>query len=146
MRNTINSKIHLCLVLSLLVVCIMCNACTTKNQNTEDIRPTEFSEQIALTESILVCFQQEKFDEVEKHFSNNMRKQLSKEQLAVLWAQLNSQFGKFSKSRFYSAEKLHVIGDKIVYQCDFGSQQLYFQLVFGKDNRISGLFFKTHPN
>jgi hypothetical protein len=103
-------------------------------------------EQIVLTDSILLYFQQERFDKIVDHFDENMKLGLNKEQLAVVWAQLNAQFGKYAKSEFYSADKISDAADRIVYRCDFGSQKLYFQVVFGKDNRVSGIYFKPQPN
>jgi len=103
-------------------------------------------EQIALADSILSYFQQEQFEKIVEHFDDRMKMGLNKEQLAAVWAQLNVQAGKFTKSEFYNADKVGAAGDRVVYLCHFGSQKLYFQLVFGKDNRISGLFFKPQPN
>lgn len=103
-------------------------------------------EQVALADSILLYFQQEQFDKIVPHFDDKMKLALNKEQLAVVWAQLSTQVGKYTKSEFHGAQKISAIGDRIVYTCYFGSQKLYFQLVFGKDNQVSGLYFKPQPN
>ena len=103
-------------------------------------------EQVALAESILLYFQQEQFEKIVDHFDDKMKMQLNKEQLAAVWAQLNAQAGKYAKSEFYSAAKIGTAGDRVIYLCQFGSQKLYFQLVFGKSNKIAGLFFKPQPN
>jgi len=129
-----------CIILCLSVFYIGC-----ANSGSRD-KATANPEQVALTESILMYFQQEQFEKIVVHFSDNVKKQMNKEQLAVVWAQLNAQAGKFTKSEFYSAEKIGAVGDRVVYQCHFGSQKLYFQLVFGKDNKVTGIFFKPQPN
>jgi hypothetical protein len=119
-----------------------CNSHQTNTTKTEEGN----KEQIALADSILSYFQQEQFDKIEFHFSDKLKAQLNKEQLAVVWAQLNTQAGKYSNSQFYKAEKVNAIGDRITYECYFGTQKLYFQLVLGKDNQIIGLFFMpNHP-
>ncbi|MDR0714218.1 MAG: DUF3887 domain-containing protein [Bacteroidales bacterium] len=64
----------------------------------------------------------------------------------MVWAQLNTQIGRYGKSEFYGVEKIDAVGDKIIYQCHFGSQKLYFKLTFGKDNKIAGIFFNPQPN
>ena len=104
------------------------------------------SKQLALADSILWYFEQEEFDKMVRHFDDKLKIQLSEEQLAVIWAQLNTQFGKYTNSEFYGTQKLDAVGDRVVYQSHFGSQKLYLQLVFGKDNRVIGLFFKTQPS
>jgi hypothetical protein len=109
-------------------------------------KDTANAEQLALADSILLYFQQEQFDKIVPHFDDNVKRQLNKEQLAVVWAQLNTQIGKYEKSEFYGVEKIDAVGDKIVYKSNFGSQQLYFQLILGKDNKIAGIFFKPQPN
>jgi len=126
----------------LLVVCItvFCVNCS-RQANTSKVEDNK--DQIALADSILFYLQQEQFDKIIDHLDVSLIMQLNKEQLAVVWAQLNTQVGKFAGSEFYKIEKIDNIGNKVIYKCDFGSQQLYFQLVLGKENRIMGLFFKT---
>jgi hypothetical protein len=109
-------------------------------------KDTANAEQLVLADSILLYFQQEQFDKIVPHFDDNVKRQLNKEQLAVVWAQLNTQIGRYGKSEFYGVEKIDAVGDKIVYKSNFGSQQLYFQLILGKDNKIAGIFFKPQPN
>jgi hypothetical protein len=101
------------------------------------------SDQVVLADSILIYFQEEQFDKIIPHFDDKVKARLNKELLAVAWAQLNTQYGKYSKSEFYRAEKLNAVGDRIVYVTYFGSQKLYFELVFGKDNKIAGIYFKS---
>lgn len=98
------------------------------------------AEQVALADSILQYFQQEQFDKIVRHFNDKVKQQLNKEQLAVVWAQLNTQVGKYVGSEFYGNEKIDPIGDKVVFKSSFGSQKLYFQLILGKENQVIGLF------
>ena len=130
---------YLCLLFWLSTLCIGCSNTSTSSRDNVAVNP----EQIALADSILSCLQQEQFDKIVDHFDENLKMQLNKEQLAVVWAQLNTQFGKYSRNEFYKAEKIDAVGNKIIYQCYFGNKKLYFQLVLGKENRIIGLFF-TH--
>jgi hypothetical protein len=132
-------KSYLFLTVVMVVFCIGCSA-PSMNRNIESAQ-----EQVVLADSILLYFQLEQFDKIVRHFDDNVKRQLNKEQLAVVWAQLNTQFGKYSKSEFYGAEKLDAVGDKVVYQSYFGSQKLYFQLVLGKDKQVIGLYFKPQP-
>ena len=126
-------------VMCLTVLYASCGSRSASSQNVEG-----FEDQIALADSILLYFQQEQFDKIVVHFDDNMKQHLNKEQLAVVWTQLNTQFGKFAKSEFHSAQKIDAVGDRIVFQCNFGSTRLYFDLIFGKDDKIAGMFFK--PN
>jgi hypothetical protein len=103
-------------------------------------------EQVALADSLLSYFQQEQFDQIVAHFDDKMKLQLSKERLAIVWSQLSMQAGKVTKSEFYKAHKINNVGDRVVYQCHFTYCKLYFQVVFGKENRISGLFFTPQIN
>ena len=130
----------ICIVCCLPILYYGCSNTGAKNK--ADANP----EQIALAESILSYFQQEQFDKIVDHFDAKIRLQMNKEQLAVVWAQLNAQFGKYTKSEFYSAQKMNNVGDRIVYTCYFGSQKLYFQLALGKENKIIGFYFKTQPS
>jgi hypothetical protein len=98
-------------------------------------------DQIALADSILLYFQQEQFKNIVVHFDNKLKAQLNKEQLAVVWAQLNTQMGKYWKGGYYKTEKLNAVGDRITYECYFGTQKLHLQFVFGNENRIMGIFF-----
>ena len=129
-----------------IIVCITIFyfGCNLRQANTANF--DENKDQIALADSILLYFQQEQFDKIVTHFDDKMKQLLNKEQLAVVWALLNTQFGKYKKSEFYGIEKINDVGDKVVYKCFFGSQKLYFQLVLGKENRVVGLFFKPQPN
>ena len=131
---------YLLTLLCLSALYIGCSGTGSKNKTNAN------QEQVALADSILLYFQQEQFDKIVEHFDEKMKFGLNKEQLAAVWAQLNAQAGKYTKSEFYSADKVSNAGDRIIYLCYFGSQKLYFQLVFGKDNRVSGLFFKPQPN
>ncbi len=125
----------------LILICItgFCINCGSRSVSIQD-----FGDQITLTDSILLYFQQEQFDKIVSHLDNKVKTQLNKEQLAVIWAQLNTQVGKYQKSELYKAEKVNTIANKVVYKCYFGSQKLYLELFFGKDNNIVGIFFK--PN
>ena len=116
--------------------------CSNKAKDKANANP----EQIVLAESILSYFQQEQFDKIVEHFDDKMRLLMNKEQLAVVWAQLNTQFGKCTKNEFHSTQKVNNVGDMIVYTCYFGSQKLYFQLALGKENKIIGIYFKPQPN
>ncbi|MDR1181368.1 MAG: DUF3887 domain-containing protein [Bacteroidales bacterium] len=129
-------KSYLFLTVVMVVFCIGCGS-RSMNRNIESAQ-----EQVVLADSILLYFQLEQFDKIVRHFDDNVKRQLNKEQLAVVWAQLNTQFGKYSKSEFYGAEKLDAVGDKVVYKSNFGSQKLYFELIFGKDNKIVSIYFK----
>lgn len=136
---------HICVFLCLSVLYIGCFNTGSTNRGTTN-RVEANPEQIVLADSILWYFQQEQFDKIVRHFDDNMKQQLNKEQLAVAWAQLNTQFGKYTKSEFYRAEKLDMAGDSIVYLCHFVSQKLYFQLVLGNGNQVIGLYFKPKSN
>ncbi|MDR1584404.1 MAG: DUF3887 domain-containing protein [Prevotellaceae bacterium] len=136
----------MCKLKYLIVACltafyVSCGSRSARAQNVEG-----FEEQIALSDSMLLYFQQEQFDKIVRHFDDNLKQQLNKEQLATVWVQLNAQLGKYTKGELYSAEKIKAVGDKVVYQCYFGSQKLYFLLFYGKDNKIAGIFFKPQPN
>ena len=99
-------------------------------------------EQIALTESILSYFQEGHFDKIVLNFDDNVKAEINEKQLAAVWERLNTHIGKYSKSEFYNVEKLNDVGDRVVYECYFGLQKLYFELIFGKENKISGISFK----
>ena len=131
---------YICLLCCLSTLYYECS--NTKSRDKAEADP----EQVALAESILSYFQEEQFDKIVEHFDAKMRLQMNKEQLAVVWAQLNAQVGKYANSEFYGTEKINNVGDKVVYTCYFGSQKLYFQLVLGKENKIIGFFFKPQPN
>jgi len=131
---------YICILCCLPVLYYGCSNTKSGDKTGADL------EQVALTDSILSYFRLEQFDKVVIHFDDVLKRQLNKEQLAVMWAQLNTQVGKFTKSEFFGAEKIVDVGDKIVYTCYFSSQKLYFQLVFGKENQVVGLFFTPQPN
>ena len=135
------NKFKCFLAVCVTLIFVGCGSRVTNVQNTEG-----FEEQIALADSILLYFQQERFDKIVVHFDDKVKAQLNEKQLAAVWAQLNAQAGKYTKSEFYRAEKMNAVGDRVVYKCNFSFQRLYFQLVFGKDNRIIGIFFKPQPN
>ena len=99
-------------------------------------------EQIALIEKVLLHFQEGHFDKIVSYFDDNVKTQINEGQLAAVWERMNTQIGKYSTSEFYKAEKLINIGERVVYKCNFGTYQMYFELVFGKDNKIAGIFFK----
>jgi len=99
-------------------------------------------EQIALIEKILMHFQKEQFDKIVQHFDGNVKEQINKEQLAGVWERLNTHIGKYSKSEYYNAEKLDDVSDRVVYECSFGQYNMYFELIFGKGNKIAGIYFK----
>ena len=103
-------------------------------------------EQVALADSILTYFQHEQFDKIIDHFDDMLKLQMNKEQLSVIWAQLNVQVGAYTKNEFYGSEKINNVGDKIIYTCYFGPHKLYYQLILGKENRVIGLFFKPQQN
>ena len=109
-------------------------------------RSTADPEQVALADSILWYFQHEQFDKIVRHFDDNLKRQLNKEQLAAVWAQLSTQFGGYTSSEFYREDKLTSVGGRVTYQSHFGSQKLYFQLTTGKGNQVTGIFFKPQPN
>ena len=125
----------------LIVACItvLCLGCNLRRANTSEVEDNK--DLIVLADSILFYFQQEQFDKIVDHFDVILNMKLNKEQLAVVWAQLNTQVGTYTRSEFYSLEKVNDIGNKVIYKSYFGSQQLYFQLVVGKENQIKGLFF-----
>ena len=131
---------YICVLCCLSVLYYGCS--NTGSRNKANVNP----EQITLAENILSYFEQEQFDKIVEHFDAKMRLQMNKEQLSVAWAQLNTQFGKYTKNEFHSAQKVNNVGDMIVYTCYFGSQKLYFQLVYGKENIVLGMFFKPQPN
>ena len=127
----------------IIILTALCIGCSNKGAGDKTAADPE---QIALTENILLYFQQEQFDKIVEHFDARMKLSLNKEQLAVVWAQLSTQVGTYTKSEFHSAQKINNAADMIVYTCYFGSQKLYFQLVFGKDNQVRGMYFKPQPN
>ena len=126
-----------------IFITAFCIGCNSRQVNTTNVE--EYKEQIALADSILFYFQQEQFDKIVSHFDDNMKRQMNKEQLAVVWAQLNA-IGKYAQGEFYGVGKINDVGDKVTYICYFGTQKLYFQLVLEKDNQVIGLFFKPQPN
>ena len=132
--------IYIVVVVCLTVLYVSCGSRSISPPNVEG-----FEEHIAITDSILLYFQQEQFDMIVRHFDANVSRQLNKEQLAVVWAQLNTQFGKYANSELNSAQKLDAVGDRIVYQSHFGSKRLYFELIFGRDNKITSIHFKPNP-
>lgn len=134
-----SSKVKYFIAVCTIAFCVSCNS-----GQTNKAKPEENKDQIALADSILFYFQQEQFDKIVSHFDEKIQMRLNKERLAVVWAQLNAEAGKYTGSKFYGTEKFDV-GDKVIYQCNFGNQTLYFHLVFGKDNRVIGLFFKPQP-
>ena len=99
-------------------------------------------EQIALIEKVLVHFEKEQFDKIVLLFDDNVKEQINKDQLAGVWGRLNTHMGKYSKSEYYNAEKLDDVSSKVVYACSFGQHNMYFELIFGKGNKIAGIFFK----
>ena len=132
-------------IISFSIICclsVLFFGCSNKEKDKANANP----EQIALAESILSYFQEEQFDKIVEHFDAKMRLLMNKEQLAVVWAQLNTQFGKYTKNEFHSVRKVNNVGDMIVYTCYFGSHKLYFQLMLGKDNQMIGMYFKPQPN
>ena len=140
MRTTMRNFGTICMLFCLSVLFNGCSNTSSKGKEVAN------QEQVALAESLLLNFQQEQFDKIVVHLDEKIKQQLNKEQLAVVWAQLNTQFGKYTKSEFYKAEKVNNVGDKVVYICYFGSNKLYFQLLLGKENRVIGLFFTPQSN
>jgi len=125
-------------VVCLAVLCVSCGSRSGNMRFVED----ENSERRVLANSILSYLQQEQFDKIVAHFDNNLRMQISKEQLAVIWAQLNVQFGEFSGGEYFITETIANVGEKVIYTTTFGGQRLFFELVFGRDNQIIGIFFR----
>ena len=98
--------------------------------------------QIALIEKVLVHFEKEQFDKIVLLFDDNIKAQINKEQLAGVWERMNTSIGKYTKSEYYNAEKLDDVSDRVVYECSFGQYNMYFELIFGKGNKIAGIYFK----
>ena len=132
---------YICILICLSALYVGCGSRSSNIQNLEG-----FEDLIALTDSILQYFQQEKFDRIVCHLDEKAKQQLNEEKLADAWASVNAQVGNYKKSKIYSAEKISSVGEKIVFQCSFEYGKIYFQLFFGKDNLVIGLYFKPQPN
>jgi hypothetical protein len=99
-------------------------------------------EQKHIVDTVLLYMQQEKFDKVVSYFDESIKIQLNKEKLASVWAQLQVQVGKYEKSEFFKSQKIDKIGTKVIYKSYFGSTKLNFEVIFGKENKIIGMFYK----
>ena len=99
-------------------------------------------EHIALVEKVLLYFQQEDCGKIVPYFDDTVKSQINEEQLSAVWERLNTHIGKYSNSEFLKAEKLADIGDRVVYECSFGTHKMNFELVIDKENKIAGIFFK----
>lgn len=123
------------LMVSMLLIAIACNS----NSQNESLAYDGFNQKVA--DSVLHYLQEEKFDLVYNKFDNVISRQLNEEQLAVVWAQINGQFGKFVKTIDIRTEKSNY-GETVVQKCEFEKANLNFTLTFGKGGRIVGIYFK----
>jgi len=116
--------------------CLYLFGCSSKQPSINSSYATK------LSDTISILLKEEKFDEICNLFDNNMRSQLSKEKFAAIWAQLNTQYGKYSGSKGVSqVENLPDIGIRTIQNCQFGDKELYLSLVINNQNKISGIFF-----
>ena len=95
---------------------------------------------IALTEQMLLHFEQEQCDKIVLHFDDNVKSKIKESQLSGVWERLSTHYGKYSNSVFHNAEILND-RSKVVYECNFAMRKMYFQLVFDKDNKIADISF-----
>jgi hypothetical protein len=134
--NTIVArKFAVCAVAASLSLSSPAQEPTAQKADSTDIRQT--------AATVVKAFQQEDFAKIVSFFDDTMKKSLSEKQLRTTWAQIEFSVGKLQKADVDSITETEHEGYKILFiPCTFEKSALKLQLVFNKEGKISGLFFK----
>lgn len=133
---------RVCLAISFLLAAILCLSCSDRgagvNIKEQDAAPQELKTKAPVLVDVLV---REDYAEAVKDFDDAMKKALPEERLEAAWKSTVQQAGPFRQRLGLRTEQAQGY-DIVTVECEFEKSDIDIRVVYDRDGKIAGLFFK----